>query len=131
MRGEKDVPLGRCAGGAIRATIDTEMSGPATNEEIHARRPHGTDRRRQPRSCERFERRMGVIRVSIDVSSGASRSRATVWAESIERAMDIARASYPGSEIRVHFPIDPETFLAAETAAGGQVWPELPEEARG
>jgi hypothetical protein len=75
---------------------------------------------------------MSVIRVSIDVDSGASRFRAAVRAESIEQAVGIARARYPSSEVRVHFPIDPEAFFTGDAARGP--WPvraTMPEEVAG
>jgi hypothetical protein len=34
-----------------------------------------------------------------------------VQAESIERALEIARRHNPGKECRVTFPLDPETFF--------------------
>lgn len=52
-----------------------------------------------------------MIRVSVEVCSGAARFRAAVWAESIERALSLVRARYPGGEARVIFPIEPEAFF--------------------
>jgi hypothetical protein len=75
---------------------------------------------------------MSVIRVSIDVGSGASRFRAAVRAESIEQAVSIARARYSSSEIRVHFPIDPEAFFTGDAARVPKpVWADVPEEVAG
>ena len=53
-----------------------------------------------------------MIRVSVEVCSGATTFRATVWAESIEVAVGLARARYPGAEATVVFPIEPEAFFA-------------------
>jgi hypothetical protein len=55
-----------------------------------------------------------VIRVSVEVNNKASRFRAAVWAESIEQAVNLARARYPGCEAKILFPIDPEAFFAKE-----------------
>jgi hypothetical protein len=71
-----------------------------------------------------------VIRVSVEVSSGAASFRAAVWAESIERALRLAGGHYPGCETRVVFPIEPEIFFAKGPLAE-VVRPEAPEEAAG
>jgi hypothetical protein len=75
----------------------------------------------------------GVIRVSMEVRSGAARFRAVVWAENIVRALSLVRGRYPGCEARVLFPIEPESFFVAP---GGAPWveevvPEVPEVAAG
>ncbi len=62
-----------------------------------------------------------MIRISVEVSSGAARFRVTIQAESIERALEIAKRHNPGKECRVTFPLDPEAFFVRdpveETAA--------------
>ena len=40
-----------------------------------------------------------------------------VRAENIRRALRIVRNRYPGSDVAVHFPIDPEGFFTKEPAA--------------
>ena len=52
-----------------------------------------------------------MIRVSVEVSSGMTRFRATVWAQSIERALSAVKVRYPGGEARVIFPIEPEAYF--------------------
>jgi hypothetical protein len=52
-----------------------------------------------------------MIRISVQVSSGAARFRVTIQAESIERALEIVARQNPGKECEVMFPIDPETFF--------------------
>jgi hypothetical protein len=52
-----------------------------------------------------------MIRVSMEVREGAALSRATVQAESIREAVSITRGRYPGRDVRVVFPIDPEDFF--------------------
>ncbi len=57
-----------------------------------------------------------MINVSVELRSGAARFRVAVWAESIERALSIAGAQYPGREVNVIFPIDPVAFFATDTS---------------
>lgn len=52
-----------------------------------------------------------MIKVSMEVREGAALSRATVQAESISEAVSITRRRYPGRDVRVKFPIDPEEFF--------------------
>ena len=52
-----------------------------------------------------------MIRVSMEVREGAALSRTTVQAESIREAVSITRRRYPGRDVRVKFPIDPEDFF--------------------
>jgi hypothetical protein len=54
-----------------------------------------------------------MVRISVDVKSGTGSFRVRVQAESIERALEIARRHYPDQECQVTFPLDPETFFAA------------------
>ena len=60
----------------------------------------------------------------MEVREGAALSRATVQAESIREAVNITRRRYPGREVRVVFPIDPEDFFV-QAPAGGNRWPRL------
>jgi hypothetical protein len=52
-----------------------------------------------------------MIRVSMEVREGTALSTATIQAESIREAVSITRRRYPGREVRVMFPIDPEDFF--------------------
>ena len=52
-----------------------------------------------------------MIRVAMEVHDGDARSRATVRAGSIREAVSITRGRYPGRDVRVLFPIDPEDFF--------------------
>jgi hypothetical protein len=54
-----------------------------------------------------------VIRVLIEVGS-TSRFGVTVQAESIRRAVEIVQAHHPGTDARVVYPIDPESFFVKE-----------------
>ena len=57
-----------------------------------------------------------MIRVSMEVRGGTVLSRATVQAESIREAVNITRGRYPGRDVRVMFPIDPEDFFIGDPA---------------
>ena len=59
-----------------------------------------------------------MVRVSAEVGSGATRFRVMVQAESIERALEIARSYNPDKECKVTFPLDPEAFFIEEPVAG-------------
>ncbi len=66
-----------------------------------------------------------MIRVSIDVREGAALSRTAVQAESISEAVSITRRRYPGRDVRVKFPIDPEDFFI-EGPVEENEWARLP-----
>jgi hypothetical protein len=57
-----------------------------------------------------------MVRISVEVSSGAARFRVMVQAESIERALEIAKRHNSGKECRVTFPLDSETFFVDPAA---------------
>ena len=57
-----------------------------------------------------------MIRISVQLSSGPTRFRVAVEAESIERALEIAEMLNPGKACEVTFPIDPETFFVEDSA---------------
>jgi hypothetical protein len=57
-----------------------------------------------------------MIRISVQVSSGAARFRVMVQAESIERALEIVGRKNPDKECEVAFPIDPEAFFVGDSA---------------
>ena len=65
-----------------------------------------------------------MIRVSMEMREGTTLSRATVQAETIREAVSITRERYPGRDVRVIFPIDPETFFI-EGPAEGNGWARL------
>jgi hypothetical protein len=58
-----------------------------------------------------------MVKVSIEVRSGAARFDVAVWAESIERAVNLVRGRYPAYDARVKFPIDPEGFFVGDPTA--------------
>ena len=59
-----------------------------------------------------------MVRITVQVSSGAARFRVMVQAETIERALEIARRHNPAAECRVSFPIDPESFFTESSIPG-------------
>jgi hypothetical protein len=61
-----------------------------------------------------------MVRISVEVGSGAARFRVMVQAESIERALEIARRHNPDRECRVTFPLDPEAFFIEDPVARGE-----------
>ncbi len=68
-----------------------------------------------------------MIRVSVEVSARGPCFRAAVWAESVERAVEVARIHFPDGEVRVLFPINPETFFAQAGPPAGTMLPESKE----
>ena len=58
-----------------------------------------------------------MVRISVEVTSGAARFRVAVQAESIRRALEIVQRRNPGREVEVVFPIDPEMFFADDRGA--------------
>ena len=55
-----------------------------------------------------------MVRVSIEVSSGAARFSVSVQAESIERALEIVERQNLGKDCKVRFPIDAEAFFVED-----------------
>ncbi len=63
-----------------------------------------------------------MVRVTVEVGSGSIRYRVAVQAENIQRALEIVEGQNPGRELKVTFPIDPETFFVEVPAApAGQI----------
>ena len=58
-----------------------------------------------------------MVRVSIEVRNGTARFAVAVQAKSIQQALSIVAARYPGSVAGVKFPIAPEGFFAEDPAA--------------
>jgi hypothetical protein len=72
-----------------------------------------------------------VVRVSIEVRSGAARFRVGIQASSIQRAVGLAKGLYSASDVRVIFPIDPEgLFIDDPFAKEGLVERDMPQEAQ-
>ena len=62
-----------------------------------------------------------MIKISIEVKSGAARFKVALVAESIEGALEIAKRYNPGKECKVVFPIDPEGFFVEDDLSKGGV----------
>jgi hypothetical protein len=62
-----------------------------------------------------------MVKVSIEVPNGAARSDVAISARSIERTVRVVRSNYPGSDVRVKFPIDPEGFFVNEPAPRARI----------
>jgi hypothetical protein len=58
-----------------------------------------------------------VVRVSIEVRSGAARFRVGVRASSIRRAVGLVEGPYPAGDVGVGFPIDAEGPLVEDALA--------------
>ncbi len=70
-------------------------------------------------------KRQKMVKVSVEVLSGAALFRVTGQAESIRRALGMVGARYPQGEVAVLFPIEPEGFFVKDSAAtAGMVRPE-------
>ena len=71
-----------------------------------------------------------MVKVCVEVRSGAARFSVAVRAESIRRALSLARERYPKGEAEVKFPIDPEGFSVEDPAASraGPIGCEAPEQ---
>jgi hypothetical protein len=58
-----------------------------------------------------------MVRIVVQVRSGAARFRVAVQAESIERALEIAEKQNLGRNCEVTVPINPKAVFVAEPAA--------------
>jgi hypothetical protein len=59
-----------------------------------------------------------MVKVSVEVCSGAAHFAVGVQAESIQRAVSFVRDRYPKGNVRVKFPIEAESFFVEDAAAG-------------
>jgi hypothetical protein len=58
-----------------------------------------------------------MVRISVEVSSGAARFSVSVQAESIERALEIVKRQNLGKDCKVRFPINAEAYFAEASVA--------------
>ena len=63
---------------------------------------------------ERQKQKRQMVKVSVEVRSGAARFRVGVQAPSILEALSLVGGKYPHRELRVAFPVEPERFLVRE-----------------
>ena len=57
------------------------------------------------------------MRIAVQATSGAARFSVAVQAESVERALEIAKKQDLGRNSEATSPLNPEVFFAAEPAA--------------
>ena len=68
-----------------------------------------------------------MVKISIEVRSGAARFDVAIQAESIQRAVSLVQERYSKGSVKVKFPIEPESFFVEDPAArSGIVGPEHP-----
>jgi hypothetical protein len=68
-----------------------------------------------------------MVKVSIEVRSGAARFDVGVQAESIKQALSFVKERYSKGSVKVNFPIEPESFFVEDPSAQrGIVGYELP-----
>jgi hypothetical protein len=58
-----------------------------------------------------------MVKVSMEVRSGAAHFDVGVQAESIQRAMSLVSKRYPKGNVQVKFPIEPESFFVEDPSA--------------
>ena len=58
-----------------------------------------------------------MIRISVQLSSGTTRFRVAMQAESIEQALESAAGQNPGKECEVTFPINPDSIFVEDSVA--------------
>jgi len=58
-----------------------------------------------------------MIEVSIEAGAESGRSSVRIRAESIRRALSLATELFPGGDVRVRFPVDPDGFFVEDSAA--------------
>jgi len=71
----------------------------------------------QERCCGLRAEGCQMMKNAVQVRSGAARFSVAVQAESIERALEIAKKQNLGRNCEVTFPTNSEVFLVAEPAA--------------
>jgi hypothetical protein len=58
-----------------------------------------------------------LVKVTVEVRSGAARFRVGVQAPSIQRGVSLVRRLHPAGDVKVIFPIDPMGFFVKDPAA--------------
>ena len=58
-------------------------------------------------------------RISVEVSSGTARFRVSIQAETIERALEIARRQNSGKEYKIIFPTNLQMYSVREKSVAG------------
>jgi hypothetical protein len=58
-----------------------------------------------------------MVKVSMEIRSGAAHFDVGVQAESIQRAVSFVKERYSKANVRVKFPIEPESFFVEDPSA--------------
>jgi hypothetical protein len=58
-----------------------------------------------------------MVKVSVEVRNGAARFGVAVQADSIRRAVSLVGERYPGRDVRVKSPTNPEGFFVGDRVA--------------
>ena len=58
-----------------------------------------------------------MVKISIEVRSGAARFDVAVQAKSIQRALSLVQERYSKGSVEVRFPIEPEGFFVEDRTA--------------
>jgi hypothetical protein len=66
-----------------------------------------------------IRKKMRMIKIAIEVKSGATSYKVAVQAESIQGALEIVKRYNAGKECAVVFPIDPEGFFVEDDPGRG------------
>ena len=72
-----------------------------------------------------------MIRVNVEVGNEGNAVDVTVQAQSIEQALKLAGDVFLGSELRVTFPLDPESFFVRDGSTAGLIEPAVFEQEAG
>lgn len=96
---------------------------PYRAEELERQIRAALDHAPGARMKERGERRM--IRIRLEVGNEGDAVGLAVQAESIGQALQIARAVFPSSELRVSFPLDPDSFFVRDGSGAGLIEPAV------
>jgi hypothetical protein len=62
-----------------------------------------------------------MVKVSIEVRSGAARFDVGVQAESIQRAVSFVQERYPKGRVKVKFPIESKSFFVKDRTARTEI----------
>jgi uncharacterized secreted protein with C-terminal beta-propeller domain len=58
-----------------------------------------------------------MVKISVEVRSGAARFDVAVQAKSIQRAVSFVKERYSKASVKVRFPIEPEGFFVEDPVA--------------
>lgn len=70
---------------------------------------------------DRREREDEMVQITLEVHTGATRFRVSARVTSIQRAVSIAGARYPGCETKLVLPAESETFFAPHASGEAEL----------